>query len=132
MADFYSDMAVVVAQLLAPTAQGGLGQGEIVLNRSTPGVENPDAPWEPVEPVTQSETLSGAVSGVSKKLVGTEVGGTVLLASDRQAICSVPSIGYTAGDTLVVDGAPVHIIAVEKIPAAGITSAVKFYIRSIG
>jgi hypothetical protein len=36
---------------------------------------------------------------------------------------------YQAGDTLSIDGVPVHVIAVEKIPAAGVTSAVKFIVR---
>ncbi|WP_313237886.1 hypothetical protein [Delftia acidovorans] len=128
MADFYSEMAAMTRDLLAPTSQGGLGQGEIVLTRKTPGTPGPN-PWDPVEPVTQSETLRGAVRGVSQRLVGTEMGGTVILASDRQAICEVPQMQHQAGDTLSVDGVPVHIIAFERIPAAGTTSAVRFTIR---
>src|SRR5690554_6140448 len=125
MADFYSEMRQMAEELLAPTSQGGLGQGSIVLSRqsSTPGAN----PWDP--PVTTTEPLRGAVRGVSKELIGVEMGGTVVLASDRQAICAVPAMGYTAGDTLVVDGVPVHIVAVQNIPAAGITSAVRFIIR---
>ncbi len=57
------------------------------------------------------------------------MGGTVILASDRQAICEVPQMQYQAGDTLSVDGTPVHIIAFERIPAGGTTSAVKSFIR---
>lgn len=129
MADFYSQMAAMSRDLLKPTSQGGLGQGEIKLTRITHGEPNPNAPWEPVEPTTQTETLRGAVRGVSKELIGTEVGGTVILASDRQAICEVPKMQYTAGDVLSVDGVPVHIIAFERIPAAGVTSAVRFTIR---
>lgn len=128
MSDFYSDMAKMASDLLAPTNQGGLGQGSITLTRTSPGTPGPN-PWDPVTPVTQTVTIRGAVRGISKELVGTEVGGTVLLASDRQAICEVPSIEYTAGDVLAVDGVPVHVIAVEKIPAAGVTSAVRFTIR---
>lgn len=125
--DFYADMARMANDLLAPTNQGGLGQGSIVLSRqsSTPGAN----PWDPPVTTTTTETLKGAVRGVSKELIGVEVGGTVVLASDRQAICAPPSMGYTAGDTLVVDGVPVIIISVQNIPAAGITSAVRFIIR---
>lgn len=129
MADFYEDMAGVTAELLAPTSQGGLGQGNVVLSRTIPGTPDPEAPWEPTEDTTQTETLRAAVKGVGKELVGAEIGGTVIIASDREAICAVPEMGYTAGDTLVVDGNPVHIVAVENIPAAGITSAVRFIIR---
>ncbi|HSH83588.1 MAG TPA: hypothetical protein VK979_00295 [Guyparkeria sp.] len=128
MADFYSEMATMARDLLAPTSQNGLGQGTITLTRTSPGTPGPN-PWDPVAPVTQTVTIRGAVRGISKELVGTEVGGTVLLASDRQAICEVPPIDYTAGDVLSVDGVPVHVIAVEKIPAAGVTSAVRFTIR---
>jgi len=129
MADFYSDMAQLARDLLAPTNQGGLGQGEIKLTRVTPGTPDPGKPWEPVEPSTQTVTIRGAVRGLSKELVGTEVGGTVLLASDRQAICEVPAIEYTAGDVLSVDGKPVTVLSVQNIPAAGIAAAVKFIIR---
>ncbi len=128
MADIYTRLQGTTRRLVRPAAQGGLGQGEIVLTRKTPGTPGPN-PWDPVEPVTQAETLRGAVRGVSQRLVGTEMGGTVILASDRQAICEVPQMQYQAGDTLSVDGTPVHIIAFERIPAAGIAAAVKFTIR---
>lgn len=129
MADFYADMAKVSAQLLAPTSQGGLGQGVILLARSTPGTPNPNAPWEPVTPTVTTEVLKGAARGVDSRLIGTEVGGAVILATDKQVICAPPVMQYQAGDTLSIDGVPVHVIAVEKIPATGVTSAVKFLIR---
>lgn len=129
MADFYADMAAMARGLLAPTSQGGLGQGEIVLTRVIPGAVDPAEPWGIPEDTTESESLRGAVRGVSERLVGTEVGGTVILTSDRQAICEVPTMEYQAGDTLSVDGKPVHIISYSKIPAAGIAAAVRFIIR---
>lgn len=128
MADFYAEMAQMAASLLSPTSQGGLGQGVVTLTRSTPGAPGAN-PWDPVTPTKQTETLKAAVRGVDARLVGTEVGGAVILASDRQAICAVPVMTYTAGDTLSVDGKPVHVISVEKLPAAGIAAAVKFIIR---
>jgi len=126
---FYDDMQAMARDLLKPDSQGGLGQGIIQLTRITRGAVDPNKPWEIPTETTQTETLDGAVSGISKELIGTEAGGTVLLASDRKAICTVPAMGHTAGDTLSVDGVPVHIIAVEKIPAAGTTVAVRFIIR---
>lgn len=128
MGDLYSQMAAVAAQLLAPTSQNGLGQGTIILSHSVPGTQGAN-PWDPVTPTITTETLKGAARGVDKKLVGTEVGGQVILASDRQVICAPPSIQYTAGDTLSIDGKPVHILSVESIPAAGVASAVRFLIR---
>ena len=129
MPDIYTQMAAVAAQMLAPTSQGGLGQGQIVLTHSVPGAPNPATPWEPVEPTVTTETLKGAARGVDARLVGTEVGGTVVLASDKQVTCAPPAIAYMAGDTLTIDGKPVNILSVERIPAAGIAAAVKFIIR---
>lgn len=125
MTSIYDRGAALTSRLLAPDKYG---QGVVTLTRSTPGTPGPD-PWTPVVPVTTPETLKAAVRGVDKRLVGTEVGGAVILASDRQVISAPPAMSYTAGDTLAVDGVPVHIVAVEKIPAAGVTSAVKFIIR---
>lgn len=127
--DFYTSMGRVASELLAPTSQNGLGQGNVVLSRKIPGTPDPSQPWIPVEDTFERETLRAAVRGVSKELVGTEAGGTVILASDRQAICAPITMGYTAGDTLIVDGVPVHIVAVSNIPAAGVVSAVRFIIR---
>ncbi len=130
MADFYQEMADMVRDLLSPTSAGGLGQGAITLVRvvQTP---NPAQPWEPPtqSTLTETETLKGAVSGIDRRLVGTEAGGAVILESDRIAICEVPAMSYQAGDVLQVDGVPVHILSVGRIPAAGITAAVQFIIR---
>lgn len=129
MDDIYTRMQATARRLLAPTSSGGMGQGVIVLGHKTEGVVDPSKPWVPVAPTMENETIGGAVRGVSQQLVGVEMGGTVILASDRQAICEVPSIEYKAGDVLSVDGKPVHIISYSKIPAAGTTVAVRFIIR---
>jgi len=127
---FYDDMAAMVSDLLAPDTSGGLGQGAITLTRLTPGTPNPTTPWEPVTPTKQTETLRGAVSGVSAELVGAGEGSAVILASDRAAICAVPSIGYQAGDVLAIDGVAVHVLLVQNIPAAGTPAAVRFVVRN--
>ena len=129
MSDIYNQMVAVAAHMLAPTSQGGLGQGSIVLSHATAGTPGAN-PWDPVEPTVTTETLRGAARGVDARLVGTEVGGTVVLASDKQVTCAPPTIAYTPGDTLTIDGVPMHIIAVEKKPAAGTTVAVKFLVRA--
>lgn len=129
MADIYTRGQAITRRLLRPGSQGGMGQGTIILTRTIKGTPDPATPWIPPVDTTQSEQIRGAVRGVDKRLVGVEVGGTVILASDRVAIVEVPAMTYTAGDVLSVDGKPVLVISVEKIPAAGITSAVKFTIR---
>ena len=120
----------MVGEMLAPESEGGLGQGTVQLIRATPGVVDSDKPWLPVQPTEQTETLKGAVKGVSSKLVGTEVGSAVILASDREAICAAPAMQYQAGDALSVDGVRVNILSVQRIPEAGTTVAVKFIIRA--
>lgn len=104
-------------------------QGKIELIKQTPGAPDPAEPWKPVAPVTVRETVPGVVRGVSSQLIGVEVGGTVILSSDRQALCNIPKTPYKAGDTLTVDGAATKILRVENIPAAGPPLKVRFIIR---
>ncbi len=125
MTSIYDRGAATAARLLAANKYG---QGVVTLTRSTPGVPGPD-PWTPVVPVTTTETLKAAVSGVSSALIGKEAGGTVIIASDRECVCAPPAMAYKAGDVLTIDGVPVHIIAVMKKPDAGTTSAVRFIVR---
>lgn len=128
MADIYSRMQDTARRLLSPTSQGGLGQGNIVLTRVTSSGASAN-PWDPVTPTTVKETLNGAVRGVGSELIGTEVGGTVILASDRVAICAIPKMAYQAGDVLSIDGTPVNILSVQNLPAAGVAAAVRFIVR---
>lgn len=130
MSDFYDDMAKMTAELLSPTSAQGLGQGVIVLTRITQGVPDPSKPWEPVKPIKTTEKLDGAVKGVDSKLVGTEAGSAVILASDREAICTVPAMNYKAGDILSIDDVDCVILAAMPIPAAGTAVALRFIIRS--
>lgn len=129
MADFYQQMSKMASDLLAPTSAGGLGQGKIELVKTTTGAIDPAKPFDTPTTTTARHLLRGAVRGIGKEMIGVEVGGTVLLASDRQAICAVPPVAYTAGDSLAIDGKPVHVIAVQNIPEAGTVSAVRFIIR---
>lgn len=124
---FYADMQQMARDLLKPDSQGGLGQGTIEIVRVTtaPG-ENP---WDPSTTTTAKETLRGAAKGISKELIGTEAGGTVILASDREVICEVPKSTYKPTDALTIDGKTVTVLSVQKIPAAGIAAAVKFIVR---
>lgn len=124
---FYDELAQMAKDLLQPDTSGGLGQGKIELRRTIIGT--PTEPWLPPTTETQTVPLDGAVRGVDKLLVGTEADGTVLLMSDLVAFCTPPAMPYTAGDELLVDGVPVHIISYERVPAAGTTVGVRFIIR---
>lgn len=127
---FYSDLAAMVQDLLAPDAAGGLGQGTVVLTRRTPGSNFPARPWMPVYPDEESETLRAAVSGAQGYADGVTV-----LATDLRIIAAVPSLNWRPGGedegvlSLSVDGRQVTIIRVRGIPEAGEPAAVEFIAR---
>lgn len=130
MSDFYTEMAGVARELLAPTSEGGLGQGKIELVRYTPGAA-PAQPWEPPATPTRTVTpLDGAASGVSKELIGApvETGGQIV-ATDRQVIVAPWGGAYEPGDVLELDDAPVTVLKIINIPAVGTVCAIKFVVR---
>lgn len=131
MADVYSDMAGVARELLAPTSDGGLGQGAIQLVRYTPGANGPN-PWDPPEPPTRTVTpLQAAARGVSEKFIGVEVApNMVIVASDLQVIAAPWDGTYEPGDVLEIDGKPVTVLRIDNIPAAGTVSAIRFIVRA--
>lgn len=130
MADFYDEMTDVARQLLAPTSQGGLGQGSIQLVRylSAPAPANP---WDPPAPPTRQITvLSGVARGVGKELVGTPVeNGGQIVATDLQVIVAPWGGAYQPTDVLEIDGEPVTILRVRNIPEAGTVCAIRFVVR---
>ena len=130
MADFYAEMAKMASDILKPTSKGGLGQGVVELAKTVSGQPNPDKPWElPVESEVK-EKINGAVRGIDSKLVGTEYGSATLLATDKVVTTEVPKTGYSASDSIYLDGVKHRILGVEPIPAVGVMSACKFIVRS--
>lgn len=130
MGDFYDDMRQVTIDLLAPTSQGGLGQGTIELVRITPGTPGPD-PWSPpAEPTRQVTPLNGAARGVGKEMIGAPVeNGGQIVATDLQVIVAPWGGAYEAGQVLELDGTPVTILKIENIPAVGMVAAIRFVVR---
>lgn len=127
--DFYTQMAGVARDLLAPTSRGGLGQGKIELVRyvDTPPVNPWDAPSPPTRTAT---TLNGAARGVSKEMIGAPVdNGGQIVATDLVVIVAPWGGQYAPADVLEIDGKPVTILSVSNIPAAGIVSAIRFIVR---
>lgn len=106
-----------------------LGQGEFILKHSTAGAADPSKPWLPVPTVIETEKLLGTAKGVSSKMIGVEVGGTVIVATDIEALTSVPQIDYVAGDIMSLDGKDMVILSVKRIPEGGIPAKVKFILR---
>lgn len=131
MADFYSDMRAFANEILAPTSQGGLGQGVIKLVRYTPAAPDPNEPWKPPSNPTRTETLlKGAARGVSKELIGAETApGVQIKATDLTLIVAPWGSTYDAADVIEIDGKPVTVLRYDNIPAAGIVAAIRFIVR---
>lgn len=130
MTDFYSEMADVAREMLAPTTEGGLGQGAIQLVRLIPG-DAPTNAWDPpAEPTPEIITLNGAASGVAKELIGAPVeNGGQIVATDRQVIVAPWGGEYEPTDALKLDGVAVTILKVSNIPAVGTVCAIRFVVR---
>ncbi|SNT19634.1 hypothetical protein [Sphingopyxis indica] len=130
MSEFYADMRQMATELLAPTSEGGLGQGSIEIVREVPGAPGAN-PWDPPAPSTYARIpLDGAARGVAKELIGApvETGGQIV-ATDLMVIVSVWGGAYEPGDVLEIDGAPVTVLKVDNIPAAGPPCAIRFVVR---
>lgn len=110
--------------MLDPSA---LGQGTVKLVRRTIGPP-PVNPWDIVTPTEEKTTIKAAARGVSKEFIGVDVGDTVIVATDLMVICE--PVDYKPGDDLEIDGNKVRILSYQKIPAAGVTSAVRFIVRT--
>lgn len=129
MADFYTQMAGVANELLAPTPQGGLGQGTVKLVKYT--ATPPVNPWDLPGPPSRTETtLKAAVRGVSKEFIGMEIApNNPIVATDLVVIVAPWGGTYEPGDSIEIDGRPATVLRYDNIPAAGITSAIRFIVR---
>ena len=67
--------------------------------------------------------------GIGKELVGTEIENTVLIATDQYVITERIPGGYQPADIIMLDGVATVILSVQKIPAVGVHSAVRFIVR---
>jgi hypothetical protein len=130
VADIYERMQATAQRLLAPTSAGGLGQGKIELVTYTPGAAPTNA-WDPPAPPTRAATtLRGVARGVGKELIGAPVDNNgQIVATDRQVIVAPWGGSYEPGQVLEIDGAPVTVLKVENIPAAGTVCAIRFLVR---
>lgn len=135
MSDFYSEMADMAQELLATTAQGGLGQEGVVLRRTIPATPNPAEPWVRPEETIQEEPLKAAASGSYGFATGSqEVSRSMILATDTRIIAAVPSvIDWRTAEpsqlSILVGGRWLAIIHTETIPHTGTPVAVAFFAR---
>lgn len=125
----YDRARATTDRLLNPNRLGAV-QGAVTLSRHTltPGANA----WDDPTVVTSTETLLAQVFGVSSEFVGTpanEPVGGVILASDLMCITAVPAMGLQPGDTVAVNGVPVAVLRIMRIPAAGTVAAYRVIIR---
>lgn len=101
-------------------------QGVIVLTK--PGTTTPgENPWDPpvvTEPV--AHTLKATAKGVSKEFID----GTTIVATDIEIIAAVFDAEPEPADVLTIDGKPVMVLRVIRLPAAGVVVAWKFVVRA--
>lgn len=112
---FYGEMRSMAAELLAPEAAGGLGQGTVLLKRETRGVPDPEAPWEPVEPTVETWPLKAAV----KRLHQRYENGVLIVETGDMVTFAVPEVKPEITDILIIDGAERAIKNLTPLPAAG-------------
>ncbi|TIM13661.1 MAG: hypothetical protein E5Y67_16355 [Mesorhizobium sp.] len=115
MPGFYDDMAEMVAELLQPDDEGGLGQGEVYLRITTTSAPDPSTPWIPGSPTVTDYPLDAAARRVSQKYVD----GTLIMATDNQITFAVPAVVPVMSDTLIIDGAELVMKDLRPIPPAG-------------
>lgn len=115
---FYDDMRAVADELLTEFAQG-----TVTLTRTTQtaAANAWDAPTESDE----SETLSAVVRGVTAQFVD----GQEILATDLMATIKVPATEPALADVVTIDGVPMTILRIDRIPAAGTVSAYRLFLR---
>lgn len=123
-------MRATAQRLLAPTSEGGLGQGSIELIRYIDGAP-PAQPWLPSSPPEREVTvLDGVARGVGKDLIGAPVdNGGQIVATDLAVIAAPWGGEIDPASVLEIDSEPVTILSVEKVPAAGITVAIRLVVR---
>ncbi len=116
MADFdYLKMQRTASTLLERFAQGDVQSVTVVTT-------TPPQSWEdPIETETRT-TIDAVVRGVSHQFVD----GVTILATDLQVLSSA---SVPTGARLEIDGTTRVIVRHDKIPAAGVTVAHRYFVR---
>lgn len=140
MDDFYAEMADVAAELLAPTSEGGLGQGLVQLKRIV--VSPPPNNWTPGTETETVWTLRAAVRRLHQRhengVLIVETGDQIIAATvatltmqDGVAVAPVEqAFEPQNGDIIVIDGADRAIDNITPIPGAGTVSAWKLWSKA--
>ena len=120
MSTFYEEMADVASEVLAE-----FHQGVIILSKTVPGEPDASTPWIPGEPVTVAHTLNATAKPVSEEFIN----GTTIVATDIEITAAVFGADPDPADQMEIDGQPMTIIEVMRIPAAGTVVVWKLIVR---
>lgn len=105
-------------------------QGTVTITRVTPGTPDPSTPWLPVAGTPVSYDLSATVSAITVDQATSKfIDGTTIKATDLVVTCAVPPIEPDAGDSVALDGKPLIVLKVLRLPAAGTAVAFKFIVK---
>jgi hypothetical protein len=119
MAGFdYGRMTATASRLMARFAQRS------VVLKKTPRGPGPND-WTPGDPTTTEFPLDATVKGVSKQFVD----GTTILSTDLEITAAVFGAEPDPADALLIDGKPVTVLQVMRLPAAGTVVAWKWIAR---
>lgn len=129
MADFYQEMRDMAEELLAPTAQNGLGQVGIKLHRRTK-IE-PANSWDMPTFSNMEFDIKGAARHPEKEMIGLKgLDGSLVKETDIMVTMAPPPSGIQAGDTISVNGQSVVLLLLRPIPAAGPPVVYKAILRT--
>lgn len=119
MAINYQRMASTAKRLITDNKQGIV---EITRAVVTQGANS----WDTPTTVTTFTAIAAVVKGVSRGFVD----GVSVLATDLEVVATIGGYEPLPGDLMRIDGKRVAIIRQLPIPAAGITCAWRFIVRS--
>lgn len=137
---FYDEMADMANELLAPDAQGGLGQGTVQLKRIV--VTPPPNDWTPGAETETVWTLKAAVRRLHQRYEG---GVLIIETGDQIVAGTMATLTMVDGvpvapqeqafepqnsDIIVIDGADRAIDNITPIPGAGTVSAWKLWSKA--
>lgn len=139
MADRYAKFQKTATRLIGKWKQGSVRV--IRVSQTEPPLDHPS--WQPWDgpTTTQVYELDAVVKGVSAKLID----GNVVIASDRELVCShkmtlvevdgapvtptAAAFDVSLLDTLNIDGRPVTVVLDLSVPPAGMPVVHRYIVR---
>ncbi|MBB4000964.1 hypothetical protein [Aurantimonas endophytica] len=123
---FYEEMQGIASGILAE-----FNQGTVTLQKTVPGAPDPNTPWLPGAPTTETYDLDATVStAYVENASAAYQDGSLIEMSDLIVTCAVPPVAPSLDDIITIDGKPHTIKQINAIPAAGTPVAFKIFVGS--